>query len=99
MRAGREAGPRTRGRSPTCLHIASMMSMRTLYIRNVPDDVAAGLESLAAAEGLSLNALAVKELTHAARRADNARILAELPVLDLDMDEVVADIRAGRTAR
>lgn len=76
-----------------------MITMRTLYIRNVPDDVAARLESLAAAEGVSLNTLAVRELTGAARRSFNAAILADLPELGLDMDEVVEIIREGRERR
>jgi hypothetical protein len=76
-----------------------MTSMRTLYIRNVPDHVAGDLEALAAAEGLSLNALALRELTSVARRAGNARLLAELPTIPIDIDEVIADIHASRPER
>jgi hypothetical protein len=76
-----------------------MMTMRTLYIRNVPDEIAKDLESLAEAEGLSLNALAVRELTSAARRAGNARLLADLPTIPIDADEVIADIHASRPER
>ena len=76
-----------------------MIAMRTLYIRNVPDDVAADLEALAAAEGLSLNALVVKELTHASRRARTAALLADLPRLGIDIDEVITDLRAARDER
>ncbi|MGE0027398.1 MAG: antitoxin [Thermoleophilia bacterium] len=71
--------------------------MRTLYIRNVPDGVAKDLEALAAAEGLSLNAAVVKELTHASRRARTAALLADLPRLGID--DVIADLRAGRDER
>lgn len=76
-----------------------MIAVRTLYIRNVPDEVAARLESLAAAKGVSLNTLAVRELTDAARRSFNAAILADLPELGLDLDEVAEIIREGRDRR
>jgi hypothetical protein len=46
--------------------------MRTLYIRHVPDEVAARLEKLAAQAGLPLSTFALQELTEASRRADNA---------------------------
>jgi plasmid stability protein len=36
--------------------------MKTLYLRNVPDDVSAALEELAAKESMSVSALAVREL-------------------------------------
>jgi hypothetical protein len=76
-----------------------MITMRTLYIRNVPDDVASDVEALAAAEGLSVNAFVVRELTWAARRAGNARLLADLPEITIDIDEVIDDIHAGRPER
>ena len=76
-----------------------MRTMRTLYIRNVPDDVAKDLEALAEAEGLSVNALAVRELTSAARRAGNAKLLADLPTIPIDIDEVIDDIHASRPER
>jgi hypothetical protein len=54
---------------------------------------------MAEAEGLSVNALAVRELTDSARRSVNARLLADLPTLALDIDEVIADIHADRPER
>ncbi len=72
--------------------------MRTLYLRNVPDDVAARLEEIAASENLSLNAFAVRELTDVARRSYNARLFEGLPDVPIDLDEMVADIRAARDA-
>ena len=74
-------------------------NMKTLYLRNVPDDVSSGLEKLASREGLSVSAFAVRELGEVARRADNPALLADLPDLGLSPDEVVADIEAGRSAR
>ena len=72
-----------------------MYSVRTLYIRNVPDDVARRLEAMAADEGVSLNALAVRELSDVSRRPLKAELLADLVPLDIDIDEVIEDIRAG----
>jgi plasmid stability protein len=73
--------------------------MRTLYLRNVPDEVAEQLEELASRSGMSLNALAVKELTAVAARADNARLLAELPTHAVTASDVVADLADGRRSR
>ncbi len=73
--------------------------MRTLYVRNVPDQVAVRLEALAATEGVSVNALVVRELTEVTARSFNADLLAGLPDLELDIDTVVADIRSARDAR
>jgi hypothetical protein len=53
--------------------------MRTLYLRNVPAEVVARLEILAERRGMSLSTLALGEFTEASRRADNPRLLADLP--------------------
>lgn len=73
--------------------------MRTLYLRNVPDDVSERLERLAAIEGMSVSAFAVRELAQASRRADNARVLFELPDLGIEITEIVDDVRAARDDR
>ena len=73
--------------------------MRTLYLRNVPDDVGERLERLAAREGLSLSAFATRELAVIARRADNPALLADLPDVGVDAVDVVADVEAGRAER
>jgi plasmid stability protein len=73
--------------------------VKTLYLRNVPDDVSARLVALAAREGLSVSAFAVKELTQSARRADAPALLAALPDLDLAASDVVADLDVDRAAR
>lgn len=72
--------------------------MKTLYLRQVPDEVSARLAALAAREGLSVSAFAVRELTEASRRADNAMLLGDLPDLDVSAD-VVADLHDARTSR
>ncbi len=73
--------------------------MRTLYLRNVPDEVSDRLASLAAREGLSVSSFALRELREAARRADNPALLGELPDLEVSAADVVADLEAGRFAR
>lgn len=73
--------------------------MRVLYIRNVPDNVAERLEKLAAREGLSVSAFAVRELAWVAFRADNPALLAALPDVGIDAERVVHDVGAGRAER
>ena len=73
--------------------------MRTLYLRNVPDEVVERLERLAAREGMSMNAVALRELTAASRRADNPRLLAALPDHGFDLADIVDGLGAGRAAR
>ena len=76
--------------------------MRTLYLRNVPDEVGDRLEQLAAREGMSLSAFAVRELAAVARRADNPALLASLPDLVRGFGHVkaanIARYEAERTA-
>ena len=73
--------------------------MRTLYLRNVPDDVVARLERLAARDATSVSAVAVRELAEVTRRVDNAALLGALPDLDVDAAEIVAGIEAERAGR
>lgn len=73
--------------------------MKTLYLRNVPDEVGEQLERLAAREGLSVSAFAVRELVVVARRADNPALLGALSDIGVDATGVVADVDAGRSGR
>ena len=73
--------------------------MRVLYLRNVPDDVGERLERLAAREGLSVSAFAVRELARLAFRADNPALLAGLPNLGVEPQTVVDDLEVGRAER
>lgn len=73
--------------------------MRTLYLRNVPDEVVARLEVLAGREGLSVSALAVRELAVAADRADNPALLAGLPDLGVTAAEITDALDEGRGGR
>lgn len=74
----------------------ALCDMKTLYLRNVPDDVGRRLEALAAREGLSVSAFAVRELGEVARRADNPYLLGELADLGVSAEDVVADLEEAR---
>lgn len=86
-----------------CVRAASyelaFCNMKTLYLRNVPPEVSAGLETLAARAGMSVSAFAVRELAGVARRAGNPSLLGDLPDLDVSAADVVADLEAGRAGR
>jgi hypothetical protein len=73
--------------------------MRTLYLRNVPDNVVERLQRLAANEGISVNAVAVRELAEVSRRADNPALLGALPDLAVDVEAIVSDVESERAAR
>jgi plasmid stability protein len=73
--------------------------MRTLYLRNVPDEVIERLERLAAREGTSLGATAVRELTEVSRRADNPALLGVLPDLGIEPASIIANLEADRAER
>lgn len=73
--------------------------MRTIYLRNVPDEVVERLERLAARDRMSVAAVAVRELEEVSRRADNPVLLSALPDLGIDPVSVVADVDAGRAER
>jgi hypothetical protein len=73
--------------------------MRTLYLRNVPDDVVERLERLAAHDATSVSAVAVRELAEVSRRADNPALLGALPDWHIDTASVVAGLEAERSGR
>lgn len=73
-----------------------MEAMRTLRLRNVPDEVVDRLERLAAQEAMSVNALAVRELTEISRRADNPALLDSLPHRGVDPARIVRALDAER---
>ncbi len=70
--------------------------MRTLYLRNVPDEVADALQLVADREGMSLSAVAVRELTAAASVARNDALFFATPDLGIDLDAISAVIRRAR---
>ena len=70
--------------------------MRTLYLRNVPDEVVADLETLAAQQSISVGALAVRELAEAVRFRKNAALLDALPLTPVAMQDLVDAVREAR---
>lgn len=73
--------------------------MPTLYLRNVPQSVLERLAQLAAAERSSVSAVAVRELEHVTRRADNPRLLSALPDTGIELDAIVESVADGRASR
>lgn len=88
---------------PVCSQIATdvltLCDMRTIYLRNVPDEVVERLERLAARDRMSVAAVAVRELEEVSRRVDNPVLLGALPDLDIDPAAVLADLDVGRSER
>lgn len=73
--------------------------MKTLYLRNVPDDVVRRLKQLADRDGTSVGATAVRELSDVSRRADNPALLGELPDLGVDVRTIAEDVEQERADR
>ena len=73
--------------------------MRTIYLRNVPDDVVERLERMAARDRMSLNAVAIRELAEASRRIDNPTLLGALPDLDIDTGTLIGNLDSSRAVR
>ena len=73
--------------------------MKTLYLRNVPDNVIERLERLAARDGTPVAAIAVRELEEVSRRADNPALLGALPDLGVEPVALVAGVDAERAKR
>lgn len=88
-----------RGSSAVACWLLALCNMRTLYLRNVPDDVVRRLERLAARDGTSVGAVAVRELADVTRRADNPTLLGLLPDLNADVTAIVADLSGEREER
>jgi len=72
--------------------------VKTIEVRNVPDDVHRALCTQAAAAGVSLSDLALGELERAARRPPVARLLqrARSRAGGASSRAIVAAVRAGR---
>ena len=73
--------------------------MKTLYLRNVSDEVVRRLEVLAARYGMSVSAVAVRELELSSRRADNAALVGDLPDLDVPTAAIVGALHEDRATR
>ncbi|MGD8215780.1 FitA-like ribbon-helix-helix domain-containing protein [Aestuariimicrobium sp. Y1814] len=74
--------------------------MTTLYIREVPEDVAETLKERAALEGMSLSAYVAAELTRWAARPSNQQMVERLRSLDRTSgptsQDIVTTVRQGR---
>jgi plasmid stability protein len=72
--------------------------MKTIQVRNVPDDVHRELRMRAAAAGLSLSDLALGELERVAQRPPIADLLARARARSggADTAAIVDAVRAGR---
>jgi len=70
-----------------------------MHVRDIPRDVKDKLAELAAREHMSLNAYVVRQLEIAARTADNARLLDDLPSYDLSPQAVVEALDRERGGR
>lgn len=77
----------------------ALCNMKTLYLRNVPDDVVRRLQQLAARDGTSVGAVAVRELSDVSRRADNPGLIDELPDHAVDVLTVVEGVERERADR
>ncbi len=73
--------------------------MSTLYLRNVPDDVLDRLRILAGHDGLSVSAMAVRELAESTRRVGNLAVLGDLPDLEVPVSEVLTALDEARSER
>lgn len=71
-------------------------SVRTLHLRNVPDDIVDRLERMARAASTSVTAVAIRELDAATRRVDNAALIATLPDLDIAAETIVEQLDSER---
>ena len=70
--------------------------MKTLYLRNVPEEVSEALEELARAESMSVSALAVRELSAAVAFRRNVDLIWSSPDLEVQLDDIVEQVRTGR---
>ena len=77
----------------------ALCDMRTLYLRNVPDDVVGRLQRLADRDGTSVSAVAVRELADVSRLADNPDLIGALPDLAVDVAAVVEGVEQERVGR
>jgi hypothetical protein len=74
----------------------ALCNMRTLYLRNVPDEVVERLELLARRAKVSVNTFVLWELEAATRRAANAEVLAALPDLGIAAGDLAGETLGRR---
>lgn len=79
--------------------VLAFCNMKTIYVRNVPDEVYARLDELATRSGMSMNAVVLHELTDSSRRVVNGVLLDGLPDLHLSTESILDAIADGRAER
>ena len=77
----------------------ALCDMKTLYLRNVPEDVVQRLQQLADRDGTSLGAVAVRELSDVSRRADNPALMAQLADHNVAVVEILGGLEQERASR
>ena len=77
----------------------ALCNMRTLYLRNVPEDVVERLQRLADRDGMSVSAVAIRELSEVSRRADNPALVGGLPDLGVESSAIVEGVELDRAGR
>lgn len=75
-----------------------MVAMKTIQVRNVPDDVHRALRTRAAAAGVSLSAFALTELERVARHPPVAELLTRARSRSggASSSSIVTAVRTGR---
>jgi plasmid stability protein len=83
------------------MHFGSIVIVKTIQIRNVPDEVHRALRTRAATAGVSLSDFALSELERVAERPPVADLLARAGARagGASSDAIVAAVRAGRDRR
>lgn len=82
-----------------CCTMLALCNMRTLYLRNVPEDVVERLQRLADRDGMSVSAVAIRELSEVSRRADNPALVGRLPDLGVESSAIVEGVELDRAGR
>ena len=72
--------------------LLALCNVRTIYLRNVPDEVVDRLERMAKRQGISVNAVAIRELAEASRRIDNVALLESLPDHEITMAQILENL-------
>lgn len=72
--------------------------MATIYVRDVPEDVAARLAEVAKEQRTSVQAIALREITAFARRSRNREILEGLPDCKIDPQKIIDALHAERAS-
>ena len=73
--------------------------MKTLYLRNVPEEVTNELAVLASEAGLSVSSFVVKELSEIAKRAKNFNLFENLKDHEISAEDIISELDDARNSR